>query len=86
MDLKKNYERFFGKLPDTSKPKKNTLNENDRNKFDILSTMLGRKYPTVPLTIKENYVYIGLKKLEPFEDFIKRSSLNIQSLVKSKVR
>lgn len=84
MNLKKNYERYFGKIEESTKPNKEVvLNEGQMQRFSNLSSALGRKYPNAPLTIKNGYVYVGFKKLEEATKFLYRTSLNIQETVRS---
>ncbi len=44
---------------------------------------MARKYPNAPITLREGFVYLGYKKLESIEHFLKRSSLNINETVRS---
>jgi hypothetical protein len=84
MNLKENYERFFGKMSQTSQPTKSTtLTEDQKQKWLTLSNTLGRKYPNVPLTIREGFVYVGNKKFEDVVTFLSKSSLTIQEQVRS---
>ena len=83
MNLKENYERFFGKIPETQKEKKTVLNESQKARFTNLSQSMRLKYPNAPLTLKEGYVWMGTKKLEPVEKFLTRSALQINEMVRS---
>lgn len=83
MNLKENYERFFGKIEESKQEKKVVLNEDQKQRFINLSKICAQKYPNAPLTLKEGYVWIGYKKLELYEKFMTRTSLNIQELVRS---
>lgn len=80
--LKENYERFFGKIEPKEIEKVN-LTEQQKQRFTNLSKLCSQKYPHAPLTLKEGWVWIGSKKLEPIEKFNKRSSINIQEMVRS---
>lgn len=83
MNLQENYERFFGKIKPAEDRKEITLDEAQKTRFNNISNMLAKKYPNAPLTIREGYVYIGYKKFQLVEDFLKRTSLNIQETVRS---
>ena len=82
-NLKENYERFFGKMSETKEPTKSVkLTEVQKKKWSDLNHILSKKYPNVPLTIREGYVYAGYKKLEPVNEFLTKSSLAIQEQVR----
>lgn len=83
MDLKKNYERLFGKMKPVEKKEDFVLSEVQKTRFNNLSTILGKKYPNAALTIKEGFVYVGYKKFQTVEEFLKRTSLNIQETIRS---
>lgn len=83
MNLKENYERFFGKIEDKKIEKPIQLNEAMKQRFSNLSSALSMKYPNAPLTIKNGHVYVGYKKIEETTKFLSRSALNIQELVRS---
>jgi hypothetical protein len=83
MDLKKNYERMFGKIKPVKTETKTELTEAEKIKFNNISVGMARKFPNAPITLREGFVYLGYKKLEPIHDFLKRSSLNINETVRS---
>lgn len=83
MNLKENYERFFGKIEPKREIEKTQLTEQQKQRFTNISKLCAQKYPHAPLTLKEGWVWIGSKKLENIEEFNKRSSINIQELVRS---
>lgn len=83
MNLKENYERFFGKIPESQKQPKVILSESQKARFTNLSHSMRLKYPNAPLTLKEGYVWMGSKKVEPVETFLNRSSLQINEMVRS---
>ncbi len=83
MNLKENYERFFGKIPENEKQKQTILSESQKAKFTNLCQSMKFKYPNAPLTLKEGYVWMGSKKVEPVETFINRSALQINEMVRS---
>lgn len=82
MNLKENYERFFGTMPSTKQSKVQSLNEDQKYKWSTLNQILSKKYPNVPLTIREGYVYMAGKKSEPVESFLNKTSLAIQEQVR----
>lgn len=83
MDLKKNYERFFGKMQKPEEKKTFVMNESQKNRFANISKTMAEKYPNAALTIKDGLVYVGYKKLEPVETFLLRSSVAIQETVRA---
>lgn len=83
MNLKQNYERFFGKLETKTEIQKVKLTESEKQRFTELSKILSGKYPNAPLTIKEGNVWIGSKKIEPAQEFLKKTSLQIQEQVRA---
>lgn len=83
MDLKKNYERMFGKIKPLKTESTFSMSIDDRKKFNKISMNMAKKYPNSPITLKEGYVYLGYKKLEPIKDFLNRTSLNINEIVRS---
>lgn len=83
MDLKKNYERIFGKIEPLKKESTFVMTPDDKKRFNKISMIMARKYPNAPITLREGFVYLGYKKLEPIEDFLKRSSLNINETVRA---
>lgn len=83
MNLKQNYERFFGKIETKEQNSVKPLTESQKKKFVNLSRELARKYPNAPMTIKEGYVWIGSKKIEPASEYLNRPSLQIQEQVRS---
>jgi hypothetical protein len=82
MSLKENYERFFGNL---SEQKNNNINVDGdvKSKFANIASAMAKKYPNAPLTLKEGYVWMGNKKVEPAKTFINRNSLSIHEMVRS---
>lgn len=83
MSLKNNYERFFGKMSEKPISDVKVITEQQKQKFSNLSNLCAQKYPHAPLTLKEGYVWMGSKKVEPLEQFLSRSSLQIQEMVRS---
>lgn len=83
MKLKENYERFFGKIEPIKEETSQPLNESVKAKFSKIATLLAKKYPNAPLTIKEGFVWMGSKKVELAEKFLSRSSSNIHEMVRS---
>jgi len=83
MDLKKNYERLFGKMKPVVKSEPFVMTEEQKKRFTNISGIIARKYPNAALTIKEGFVYVGYKKFEPIEKFLQRSSLNIQESIRT---
>tara|TARA_R110000868_G_scaffold320909_4_gene581928 strand:+ start:9332 stop:9613 length:282 start_codon:yes stop_codon:yes gene_type:complete len=83
MDLKKNYERLFGKIKPLKTESNFVMTADNKKKFNTISTNMARKYPNAPITLREGFVYLGYKKLESIENFLKRSSLNINETVRS---
>ena len=83
MDLKKNYERLFGKIKPLKTESTFVMTADNKKRFNNISMNMARKYPNAPITLKEGFVYLGYKKLEPIEDFLKRSSLNINETIRS---
>ena len=83
MNLKENYERFFGKITEKQKQTKVILSESQKARFTNLSQSMMLKYPNAPLTLKEGYVWMGSKKVEQVETFLNRSSLQINEMVRS---
>lgn len=83
MNLKENYERFFGKMPEKQKEKKLVLTESQKARFTNLSHSMKLKYPNAPLTLKEGFVWMGSKKVEPIEIFLNRPALQINEMVRS---
>lgn len=82
MNLKENYERFFGTMPTTVQAKVQPLTEEQKLKWSTLNQILSKKYPNVPLTMREGYVYMAGKKTETVETFFNKSSLAIQEQVR----
>lgn len=83
MNLKENYERFFGKIEPQSDAGVQPLNESQKTRFQNLSHTLRLKYPNAPITLKNGFVWLGNKKVELVQDFLKRSSLQIHEMVRS---
>ena len=84
MNLKENFERFFKtKLEDKKEQKHSKLTESQLNRFSNIAKVMAIKYPNAPLTLKEGYVWMGSKKVEPIETFLNRSSLQINEMVRS---
>jgi len=83
MDLKKNYERMFGKIKPLEAESTFVMTQDNKKRFNNISVSLARKYPNAPITLREGFVYLGYKKLESIEDFLKRSSLNINETVRA---
>ena len=83
MNLKENYERFFGRLETRKSEKIEKLSEEQKKKFMNLSRVLADKYPNAPMTIKEGYMWVGARKVEPANKFLNRTSLEIQEFVRS---
>ena len=82
MNFKENYERFFGSMPITKDTKVQPLTEDQKYKWSTLNQILSKKYPNIPLTIREGYVYMAGKKTEPIESFLNKTSLAIQEQVR----
>jgi len=82
MNLKENYERFFGKIETKTEVQKTTLTDSEKQRFTNLSKILSGKYPNAPLTIKEGNVWIGSKRVGPASEFLKKTSLQIQEQVR----
>ena len=82
MNLKENYERFFGSMPNVEQKKVQPLTEDQKYKWSTLNQILSKKYPNVPLTMREGYVYIAGKKTEPIGTFLNKTSLAIQEQVR----
>jgi len=83
MDLKKNYERMFGKIEPLKTEVAFVMTPDNKKRFNTISVNLARKYPNAPITLREGFVYLGYKKLESIEAFLNRSSLNINETVRS---
>lgn len=81
MNLKENYERFFGKM-NSDEDTGFALTESQLNRFSNLSRTLGQKYPNAPLTLKEGFVFMGRKKVQPASEFLKKSGMEIQEMVR----
>lgn len=81
--LQENYKRFFGNIDKPKEKSFEKLNESDKSRFTTISKVCATKYPNAPLTIKEGYVWIGNKKYEPVSQFMKKTSLEIQEMVRS---
>ena len=78
MLLKEKYERLFRtKLTENQQ----VLESNTR--FQNLAKICAQKYPNAPMTLKEGWVWLGGKKYEKFEDFMQKTSLQIQESVRS---
>lgn len=82
MNLKENYQRFFGKLESKPEIEKTELTEAQKQRFSNLSKILSGKYPNAPMTIREGYVWFGNRKIEEVAKFLKKSSLQIQEQVR----
>lgn len=83
MNLAENYKRFFKQdLSAKTEPEKAKLDEKAKQRFSNLSKILSGKYPNAPMTLKEGYVFFGSKKIEPVQEFLKKSSLQIQEAVR----
>lgn len=82
MNLKENYERFFGKIETKTEIQQAKLTESEKQRFVNLSKILSGKYPNAPLTIKEGNVWIGSKKIGSASEFLKKTSLQIQEQVR----
>lgn len=82
MNLKENYKRFFGAMSTTVQSKVQPLTEEQKLKWSTLNQILSKKYPNVPLTMREGYVYMAGKKTESTETFFNKSSLAIQEQVR----
>jgi len=83
MDLKENYKRFFGEINQPKAEPITKLTAEQRQRFDNLSRTLALKYPNAPLTLREDWVYVGYKKLEKVQPFLTRSALQIQEQIRS---
>jgi hypothetical protein len=83
MNLKENYERFFGKINQEPKQTNKTLTSEQKTRFINLSHQLKLKYPNAPLTLKEGFVWMGNKKVEQADKFLNRSAMQIQEMVRS---
>jgi hypothetical protein len=83
MNLKENYERFFGKMDEPEQKKNPIISEDVRGRFAYVATIMAKKYPNAPLTIKEGYVWMGGKKVEPAAEFVSRPSQTIHEMVRS---
>ncbi len=84
MNLKENFERFFKtKLEDKKEQKHSKLTESQLNRFSNIAKVMAIKYPNAPLTLKEGYVWMGNKKVEPIESFLSKSGPTIQEEVRS---
>lgn len=81
--LSENYKRFFGTPKPVKTKKKVQLSNEQKNRLNTLSRNLARKYPNAPITVKEDFVYFGYKKIEPVDSFLSRSALNITEMVRS---
>lgn len=82
MSLKENYERFFGNLSE-QKNNNEKVSSNIKAKFSNVASVMAKKYPNAPLTLKEGYVWMGNKKVEPVTTFVNRNSLSIHEMVRS---
>ena len=82
MNLKNNYERFFGRIDESKEIEKVNLTEKDKQRFANLSKILSGKYPHAPMTLKEGWVWFGNKKIEKADTFLKKTSLQIQEQVR----
>lgn len=82
MNLKENYQRFFGKLESKPEIEKTELTEAQKQRFSNLSKILSGKYPNAPMTIREGYVWFGNRKIKEVAKFLKKSSLQIQEQVR----
>jgi hypothetical protein len=82
MSLKENYERFFGNLSEQQNNNEK-VSSNVKAKFSNVANAMAKKYPNAPLTLKEGYVWMGNKKVEPAKTFMNRSSLSIHEMVRS---
>ena len=83
MNLKENYERFFGKMSEHTEPVKQLLDKSTTQRFSNIASQLSMKYPNAPLTIKDGFVYMGFKKIEEANKFINRSNKQIHEMVRS---
>ena len=82
MDLKKNYERFFGKITEQKTEKPKPLSKEQLTKFSNITKNLALKFPNAPLRLFEGYVYAGSIKLESAESFLKKSNVQIQEQIR----
>lgn len=82
MNLKKNYERFFGTINESTEVERADLTQDQKQRFTNLSKILSGKFPNAPMTIKEGYVWFGNKKIERADLFLKKTSLQIQEQVR----
>ena len=92
-DLKANFERFFktelkdkqslNESKQSTKPKVEKLTDEQKTRFSNLSRKLAINYPNAFLTIKEGFVWMGAKKVEPANVFLNRSAAVIQEMVRS---
>lgn len=83
MNLKANYERFFGKIESKPEPKNQKLSTENLQRFTNISHNLGQRYPNAPITLKEGFVWFGYKKIEKIEDFLKKTNVQIHEQVRS---
>lgn len=93
-DLKKNFERFFKtelkdkqNLNESTQPNRNgkveRLTDEQKTRFSNISRKLAINYPNAFLTIKEGFIWMGAKKIEPANVFLNRSGVQIQEMVRS---
>lgn len=84
MNLKENYERFFkSKLNEEPKQEIKSSTIEQKQRFQKLVKICANRYPNAPITLKEGWVWLGGKKYQKFEDFMQKTSLQIQESVRS---
>lgn len=90
VNLKENYERFFGKMTTENKlghrisaPNKPILTESEQNRFHSLQKVYQKQYPMNQLRLKEGYVMVNNMIVEKIETFIKKNNNQIIQILKS---
>jgi len=82
MNLKENYERFFGKITKNPTEKIKPLSESQKVRFSNITKNLAIKFPNAPLTIQGGYVYAAGIKVELAETFLSKSNIQIQEQIR----
>lgn len=79
MNLKENYERYFGKIKPLNengtaiKPKTKTLTEEDVQKWQKAQKTINNQFPGTTVSVLGKFVYLNNHLVETTEKFFQRS-------------
>lgn len=88
MNLKENYERFFGKLVPETKPVENNgkLTKDNVKRWNHVQKLFNNQYPGSTVSVLGEHVYLNGRKVEPSKVFFQRSNAGMIQKLKSKIQ